>query len=272
MPRLGQDMRKYLQVETMPTVWCPGCGHGNIASGIATAFDRLNLDLNRVVMVGGIGCSGRTPFYFKTSAMHTTHGRALAFATGIKLANPELTVVVTMGDGDALAIGGNHFIHTCRRNIDLTAIIYNNANYGMTGGQLAPTTPEDSRSTTSLRGNIEAPFDVAELALAAGASYVARSTTFDFQEMAEYLQQAVQHPGFAVVEILTQCPTYYGKLNRLGGAVEMLDYEKNLTVPMDRMTREELVGKLAIGVFRQEVRPEYTRRYAALCERARSSA
>ncbi len=264
MPRVGEDLRRYLRLEMLPNVWCPGCGHGNIARGIATALDRLGLPLDQVLLVGGIGCSGRTPFYLNANAMHTTHGRALVFATGIKLVKPQLTIIATMGDGDTAAIGGNHFIHACRRNIDLTAIVYNNSIYGMTGGQHAPTTPHGARTTTTPLGSIEPAFDIVELALAAGASYVARTTTFDFDELPRRIAEAVRHPGFAVVEVLTQCPTYYGRLNQLGDAVAMLDYERDLTFPREAITKGDLVGKLPLGVFRQEVRPEYTRQYAAL--------
>ena len=266
------DLRDYLRVEAMPNVWCPGCGHGNVMRALATALDRTGPNLDQVVAVGGIGCASRMPFYLNTNAMHTTHGRALAFATGIKLARPELTVLVVMGDGDALAIGGNHLIHACRRNIDLTALILNNGIYGMTGGQLGPTTPEGFRSTTSTLGSIEAPFDAVELALAAGASYVARTTTFDFDEMPRMIEAALRHPGFALIEILSQCPTYFGRLNKLGDGRALLDYEKDLTEPLESVTRNDLVGKLPIGVFRHEIRPEYTRRYAALCARARRGA
>ncbi len=268
MPRMGEDLRRYLREEMMPGVWCPGCGHGNVLRGIATALDRLHRKLDQVVCVGGIGCAGRTPFYLNTSAMHTTHGRALAYATGLKLARPELTVLVTMGDGDAAAIGGNHFIHACRRNLDLTAIIYNNGTYGMTGGQQAPTTPAGMRSTTTPLGSIEPPFDLAELARAAGASFVARTTTFDFEELPQYIAEAIAHPGFAVVEVLTQCPTYFGRLNHLGDPATMLDYERDLTFPVEPMTREQVAGQLPVGHFRREVRTEYTRRYAELCTRA----
>jgi len=163
--RRGASLREYLRQEAMPNVWCPGCGHGNVMSALTEAFDRAQLDLDNTVVVGGIGCASRMPFFLDTNTMHTTHGRALAFATGIKLARPELTVIVIMGDGDALAIGGNHLIHACRRNIDLTALILNNEIYGMTGGQAAPTTPEGFRSTTSLHGSIESQFDAAQLAL-----------------------------------------------------------------------------------------------------------
>ncbi|HEU5261340.1 MAG TPA: thiamine pyrophosphate-dependent enzyme [Gemmatimonadales bacterium] len=271
MPRVGEDLRRYLRVEAMPNVWCPGCGHGNVARAIATALNRLNRPLDQVVLVGGIGCSGRTPFYFNANAMHTTHGRALAFATGIKLVKPELTIIATMGDGDTAAIGGNHFIHACRRNIDVTAVVYNNGTYGMTGGQHAPTAPRGSKSSTTPLGSIEPPFDLVELALAAGASYVARTTTFDFDELPRRIEEAIRHPGFAVVEVLTQCPTYYGRLNELGDPVAMLDYERDQTAPLDLIEKEDLVGKLPLGVFRRELRPEYTSQYAALRAEAGSA-
>ncbi len=270
--RRGEDLREYLREEAMPNVWCPGCGHGNVMTALAKAFDTTQLDLDSVVVVGGIGCASRMPFFLDTNAMHTTHGRALAFATGIKLARRDLTVIAVMGDGDALAIGGNHLIHACRRNIDLTALVLNNGIYGMTGGQLAPSTPQGMRSTTSPLGSIEAPFDTVELALAAGATYVARTTTFDFDEMPRLIATALRHPGFALVEILSQCPTYFGRLNKLGPGRQLLDYEKDMTAPLETVTREELAGKLPIGVFREEISPEYTRRYAALCERARKGA
>jgi 2-oxoglutarate/2-oxoacid ferredoxin oxidoreductase subunit beta len=267
MPRVGEDLRRYLRVEAMPHVWCPGCGHGQVAHGLATALDRLARPLDQIVLVGGIGCSGRTPFYFNVNAMHTTHGRALAFATGLKLTRPGLTVITTMGDGDTGAIGGNHFIHACRRNIDLTAIVYNNGIYGMTGGQQAPTTPRGARTVTTPLGSLEPAFDIVQLALAAGATFVARTTTFDFAEMPDLIVAAVRHPGFAVVEVLTQCPTYYGRLNELGDAVAMLDYERDLTLPQEAITKESLAGKLPLGVFRSDVKPEYTARYAELCDR-----
>ncbi len=271
MSDVGADLKRYLRSPMMPTVWCPGCGHGNIARAIATALDRLAIDLGQVVILGGIGCSGRTPFYFNTNAMHTTHGRVLAFATGLKLANPRLTLIVAMGDGDALAIGAGHFVHAARRNIDLTVILYNNSIYGMTGGQQAPTTPFSFRSTTSPFGSIEPTFDAVDLALAAGATYVARTTTFDFAEMPELISEAIRHPGFAMVEILSQCPTYFGRLNKLGDAPDMLEYERDHTVVADEepnqaveITRQDLVGNLPVGVFRREIRPEYVQRYAEL--------
>ncbi len=269
MPRIGHDLTSYLREGMMPTVWCPGCGHGNIFRAITESFRQLQLDPSGIAVLGGIGCSGRTPFYFNTNAMHTTHGRVLAFATGLKLANPQLTIVVTMGDGDALAIGAGHFVHAARRNIDLTAILYNNSIYGMTGGQVAPSTPLAFSSTTSPFGNIEPAFDPVELALAAGATYVARTTTFDFEDMARYIGEAIVHPGFSVVEILSQCPTYFGRLNHLGDAVDLLKYERTHTVATDEiplLTKEDMVGNLPLGVFRNEIRPEYTKEYAKLCQ------
>lgn len=268
MPKMGKNLEKYLRTDVMPTPWCPGCGHGNILRGLLESFDRLALDLDKVVVIGGIGCSGRTPFFTNTNSMHTTHGRALAFATGVKLANPELTVIAAMGDGDSVGIGGNHFIHACRRNIDLNAIIFNNSIYGMTGGQAAPTTPEGKKSTTSLNGGIEPPFDIVELSLAAGATFVARTTTFDFQDIPNFITRAIQHPGFSVVEILTQCPTYFGRINKLGDATDMLDYEKDLTFPAVPLSRKETVGDMEIGVFREEVKPEYTEQYRQICKKA----
>jgi 2-oxoglutarate ferredoxin oxidoreductase subunit beta len=253
MPRLGIDIDRYLRRAMLPTVWCPGCGNGSIAQALAVALDRLGREPEEVAVVGGIGCSGRTPFYLATNAMHTTHGRALAFATGLKLARPELTVVVTSGDGDTLAIGGNHFIHAARRNVDLTLVLFNNAIYGMTGGQTAPTTPPGSRTTTSpAMGSQENAFDTASLAIAAGATFVARTTTFDVQEMPLFIEEAIRHPGFSVVEVLTQCPTYYGRLNRIGNAPAMVVWERDMTE-----AAEPHRDGWATGIFRREERPVY---------------
>jgi len=261
MPRRGKNLEKYLRQDIMPSPWCPGCGHGNILHGLLESFRRLELDLDKVVVIGGIGCSGRTPFFTNTNSMHTTHGRALAFSTGVKMANPELTVVSVMGDGDSVGIGGNHFIHACRRNINLNAIIFNNSIYGMTGGQTAPTTPTGKKSTTSYSGSIEAPFDIVELSMAAGATFVARTTTFDFQEIPNLITRAIEHPGFSVVEVLSQCPTYYGRINKLGDPTQMLDYEKDLTFTSEPISREEMLGEMPVGVFREEIKPEYTEQY-----------
>ncbi len=253
MPKMGQSVDRFLRREMLPTVWCPGCGNGSIAQALAMALDRLGTEPKDVAVVGGIGCSGRTPFYMATNALHTTHGRALAFATGLKLAQPDLTVVVTSGDGDSLAIGGNHFIQAARRNLDITLLLYNNAIYGMTGGQAAPTTPVGAHTTTSpATGSVENAFDAVELAMAAGATFVARTTTFDMQEMPVFIERALRHHGFSLVEIITQCPTYYGRLNHIGEAPAMLLWERDMT---DAQAGQH--GGWNTGIFREESRPEY---------------
>ncbi len=265
-------LEDYLRKERLPSIWCPGCGNGTVTRGLLQAIDELGLPKDRVVVVGGIGCSSRTALYLDFNTMHTTHGRAIAFATGIKLFRPELVVILTLGDGDAVAIGGNHLIHAARRNIDLTVIIYNNGNYGMTGGQVGPTTELGARTTTTLHGNLEPPLDIVELALAAGATYVARTTTYDFQELPRLIKRAIAHRGFAVVDVLTQCPTFYGRLNRLGDPYEMVRRFREITVPIEearRLSPEELEGKVITGEFRCEERPEFTQVYWELVRQLR---
>jgi len=271
-------MEKYsplelLRMERMPHWWCPGCGHGLVLRGVAQAISGLNLNQDHIAIFGGIGCSGRTPFLVNVDAMHTTHGRALAFATGMKLVKPELTIIVAMGDGDSVGIGGNHFIHAARRNIDLTAVIFNNSIYGMTGGQVAPTTQAGTHTTTTMAGSIENPFDVVELALGAGAGYVARTTTFDYDQMVKFLTTAINYKGFSV-----QCPTYLGRLNSLKEPYEMIHYYKDVSVSLDsgeadfkprldfslwggEAPNQDLTGKMKLGEFRCEERPEFVRCY-----------
>lgn len=211
----------------LPTTWCPGCGNGIILGAFLRAclklMDSGELEMEDIAVVSGIGCSGRVTQFLRFSSVHAVHGRAIPLATGIKLANPKLNVVVMMGDGDALAIGGNHFIHAARRNIDLTAIIFNNSLYGMTGGQLSPTTREGERTPSSPFGNIERPFNIAELAMAAGATYVARWTTFHVRQLQKSIQEAITHRGFAVVEVITGCPTRTKKKPS-----ELLKMQKNI--------------------------------------------
>jgi 2-oxoglutarate ferredoxin oxidoreductase subunit beta len=181
----------------------------------------MGLEKNKTATISGIGCTGRLPTYIDTNTLHTTHGRALGFATGVKLANPELTVVTAMGDGDAVAIGGNHFIHACRRNIDITAIVANNCIYGMTGGQYSPTTPHGKRGTTAPYGNVEYEFDIVSLAAGAGATFVARTSVYHVRELDKILERAIRHPGFSVVEVVSNCYTSYGRLNKFSGPVDM---------------------------------------------------
>ena len=270
----------YLRKRFMPHIWCPGCGHGIVLASLLRAVEKLGLSKNDIVMISGIGCSARIQGYVDFHTLHTLHGRALAFATGIKMAWPLLNVIVPMGDGDALAIGGNHFIHAARRNIDVTAIIMNNSIYGMTGGQYSPLTACGEHATTAPYGTIDPPFNPVELAKAAGASFVARTTTYHAREMTAILAEAITHRGFSVVEVLSQCPTYYGRKNARGDAVQMMEHYRDNAVqvrlPSDRQEsdrqesdrqesdRQESVlteGQFEIGVFSRRERPEYCETY-----------
>ncbi|MBF0102395.1 MAG: 2-oxoacid:ferredoxin oxidoreductase subunit beta [Desulfobacterales bacterium] len=204
-----------LRKDRIPHIWCPGCGIGTAFSACLYAIKSSKLDLDHVSMVSGIGCSGRGAGYINLDSFHTTHGRAIPFATGLKLANPDLTVVVFSGDGDLFAIGGNHFIHAARRNMDLTVICVNNLNYGMTGGQVAATTPHLAKTTTTPAGNPETPFNLPLLAYASGATYVARWTILHTRDLTESIGEAIQKKGFSFIEVLAPCPVNYGRRNKL---------------------------------------------------------
>ena len=262
---------KYLRPRKgMPTVWCAGCGNGIVMTAIIRAIDKLGLQKDNVVMVSGIGCSSRMPIYLDFNALHTTHGRALPFATGVKFARPDLKVIVITGDGDALAIGGNHFIHACRRNIDITAILINNNIYGMTGGQGSPTTPSAAFSTTTPYGNAEKHFDPSALAEAAGASFVARSTVYHATAMEKLIAEAISHRGFSLVEAVSNCHTYYGRLNKQGDPVTMINSFKEKSVPVTKarkMSPEELDGKIVIGKLYQSDTTEFCDVYQATVDR-----
>lgn len=251
-------VKDHVRQRFFPHIWCPGCGHGIVMANMVRAFEQLGLKKNEVVLVSGIGCSSRVTGYLDFHTLHTIHGRALAFATGVKMGRPDLTVIAPMGDGDALAIGGNHFIHASRRNIDLTAIIMNNSIYGMTGGQYSPMTPFGMRATTATCGTIDHAFDLVELAKGAGASFVARTTTFHPKEMIKMFSEAIKHKGFSVVEVLSQCPTYYGRKNELGNAVDMMKSYKEGTVTVGSKKKEENPELIERGIFVQEERPEYS--------------
>ncbi len=261
----------YIRERFFPHLWCAGCGHGTVLNGLVQAIEKLGLSKNEIVMVSGIGCSSRITGYLDFHTMHSLHGRALAFATGIKLSKPELNVIVPMGDGDALAIGGNHFIHAARRNIAITAIVMNNRIYGMTGGQYSPLSGYDIKATTAPFGSIDPSFDIVALSKAAGATFVARTTTYHVKEMAEILQQAILHDGFSVVEILSQCPTYFGRKNKMGSAVVMMQLFKEKTVPIGDKKKEQNPQMIERGIFVQEARPEYCNEYDKVIERAQSS-
>ena len=247
---------------------CPGCGHGTIMTAIIRAIENLGLEKNHVAVVSGIGCSARISGYLDFHTLHTLHGRALAFATGVKLSRPELTVIVPMGDGDACAIGGNHFIHAARRNIDVTAIIMNNSIYGMTGGQYSPLTGYGEFATTAPYGNIDHSFDVVKLATGAGASFVARTTTYHVNAMVKIFEKAIAHKGFSVVEVLSQCPTQFGRRNNIPSAVDMLNGYKTNTAPIGSKEKEKNPDLIERGIFVQEERPEYCAEYDKVIERA----
>jgi len=268
------DYLQYMRLDKMPHIWCDGCGHGIILKSILRSIDKLGWDKNDIAMVSGIGCSSRTPGYVDFNTLHTTHGRALAFATGLKIANPRLHVIVVSGDGDATAIGGNHFIHAARRNIDVTMIIYNNYIYGMTGGQVSPTTPSRKKASTAPYGNPDEPFDISRLAKAAGAAYVARSTVYHVGRTDKYIEQALSKTGFSVVEVLTPCPTSYGRRNKEGTAVDMMMAQKANSVGLERtknMSEEELEGKIITGVFVDKDQKSYLTRYNEVVEQARNA-
>jgi len=240
-------------------------------NSLLRALDSLGMSKNEIVMVSGIGCSSRISGYVDFHTLHTIHGRALAFATGVKLSLPELNLIVPMGDGDALAIGGNHFIHAARRNIDLTAIVMNNRIYGMTGGQYSPLSGYGTFATTAPYTNIDHSFDTVELAKAAGATFVARSTTYHVQQLTKILKQAILHEGFSVVEVLTQCPTYFGRKNREGNAVDMMESYKNNTTPIGSKAKNENPDLIERGVFIQKEMPEYCSEYDKIIEKAMAS-
>ncbi|MCK4529027.1 2-oxoacid:ferredoxin oxidoreductase subunit beta [candidate division WOR-3 bacterium] len=247
-------VKKYLRLDKMPTVWCPGCGHGIIMGSLLRALELRGRSKNDIALVSGIGCSSRTPGYVDVHTLHTTHGRAIAFATGIKMMKPDMSVIVVMGDGDCAAIGGNHFIHAARRNMDITAVVYNNGIYGMTGGQVSPTTPYDAFATTAPYGQMEPPFDIVELALGAGATYVARSSVHNVPKLDELIVKGIKNNGFSVIDVITPCPIAYGRRNKLtADPMKNMQWVKEVTVPRkkaEEMSEEELRGKWITGVFR----------------------
>jgi 2-oxoglutarate ferredoxin oxidoreductase subunit beta len=273
MPEVTKLIHKYLRHDKkFPHVWCPGCGIGIMLGALIRAIDRIGYDKDEIVLVSGIGCSGRLPVYVDFNTLHTTHGRALTFATGVKLAKPSLKVIVIMGDGDAVAIGGNHFIHAARRNIDLTAIILNNSVYGMTGGQYSPTTPYGMRSTTTVYSNIEQDFKISELAVTAGAVFVGRGTVYHAKLLDSLIEQALLKKGFSVVEVISHCHTQYGRQNRLGSAVEMMEWQRDNAIPVEkalRMKPEELRNRILIGVLIDKELPVFQDEYEKIRERAK---
>lgn len=261
------DVRSYLRQWAMPHVLCPGCAHGIVLRSFLEAVDQLQLDQDKIAMVAGIGCSSRLAGYVDFCTLHGTHGRAPAFATGLKLARPDLNVVVVTGDGDGLAIGGNHLIHAARRNIDMTVLLLNNSIYGMTGGQAAPTTPEGAIASTAPQGHVEPGFDACKLLMGAGASYVARVFAANPIEMTKVMMDGLSHPGFAFIELVSDCPEYFGRYNKIGGGPEMLNWiavrDEGVAGPLSekRFVEHIPVKPPAIGVksgvLQREIRPVY---------------
>lgn len=268
------ELKKYLRIDKLPHIWCAGCGHGIILQAFLRAVEDLGLNQDKIVVVSGIGCSSRSVGYIDFDTLHTAHGRAIPFAIGIKLVKPELTVAILAGDGDIAAIGGNHLIHACRRNIDLTVIVFNNYNYGMTGGQYSPTTRADDYTTTSPYGYIEGSFDLCELAKAAGASYVARSTTYHALGLSELIANAITHHGFSFIDVITGCPTYYGRLNKIDDGIKLLEWQRDHALNLKQyqiLSEEERKNKFVIGELYSTQRPEYTDEYLKVVRKAQNN-
>ena len=236
----------------MPHIWCAGCGAGIILGSVLRGIQDLGYTRENTVIVTGIGCCGKADDYVTTNAFHGTHGRALAYATGIKVANPDLHLIVIMGDGDGATIGGNHLIHAARRNVDITAIIVNNANYGMTGGQLSATTPHGKLTSTSQFGNPERDFDLCALVGAAGANYVARGTVYHVNQLDRYIRQGMLKRGFSFIEVISPCPTHFGRKNGMGDGVSMMNYLKDHAISWQQYEKKDEAEKkdhIVTGVF-----------------------
>lgn len=262
---LNNPIHEYLRMDRLPHIWCSGCGLGTTVNCFVRAVQGCGIDPDLISVVSGIGCTGRVAGYLRLDSFHTTHGRPIPFATGLKIANPKLKVVVYSGDGDLFAIGGNHFIHAARRNLDLTVICVNNFTYGMTGGQVTPTTPTHAIASTTPYGNIEEPFNLPFLADSAGAVYVARWTTFHVRQMAKAMKEAIQKRGFSFVEIVSPCPTLYGRRNQFSDGLEMMRYFKdNSVIRNGADTRDVAIrfnGKIPCGKFVDREKPLYRELY-----------
>lgn len=253
---------KYLRREILPTTHCPGCGGGQVLNAFVNAIDDLGIDPSELISVTGIGCSSWIPSpYLKCDTLHTTHGRAVAFATGVKVIKPNANVVVIAGDGDLAGIGGNHLIHAARRNVGLAVFLVNNYIYGMTGGQVSPTTPFGAVTTTTPYSNAEYPMKVAELVAAAGANYVARWTTFHIRKLISSMKEALQTKGFAFIEIISQCPVSFGRRVGLRDGVAFMEHFKKSSVSVGKaasMTEQELEDRIVVGKLVERSRVEFT--------------
>ena len=271
IPPVEHPLDKLIRKDRIPHIWCPGCGIGTIFASCLTAMKNNDTKLDKFVMVSGIGCSGRAAGYVKLDSFHTTHGRAIPFATGIKLANPDLNVIVFSGDGDLFAIGGNHFIHAARRNINITVICVNNFIYGMTGGQVAATTPHTAISTTTPFGNPETPFNLPLLAYAAGATYIARWTMLHIKDLTESIDEALSRKGFSFIEVLSPCPINYGRRNKKK-PLEILKMYQEKTIIKNKANPAELdidfKKGVVLGKFLEVDKPTFRENYDKICREA----
>ncbi len=276
MSEVTQLIHEYLRHnKKFPHVLCPGCGHGVVLGSLIRSVHALNLSKDEVVVVAGIGCSGRLAVYVDFNTVHATHGRALTFATGIKMSNPSLKVIVIMGDGDALSIGGNHLIHAARRNIGITALILNNNIYGMTGGQCSSTTPYGAFSMTTPFGQLEKSFDIVELAKTAGANFVGRATSFHAKLMDRLITTAISRPGFNLVEAFSPCHTQYGRKNKFKNIVEMYEELKKKSMDVeayDKLPEHKRAERIPIGVFVERDEPGLEERYMEICKQLQGQA
>jgi 2-oxoglutarate ferredoxin oxidoreductase subunit beta len=267
-------VKKYLRQRVLPTIWCSGCGLGTCMRVIIKSLEELNIDYNKLAVVSGIGCSSRMAGYIDANTVHTTHGRALPVATGIKLANPELDVLVIMGDGDGTAIGGNHLIHAARRNIDLTVLLLNNNNYGMTSGQVSPMTPHGAYASTSPFGNMEHVFELCDMVKSAGATYVARSTVYHYPQATRLTTEAIKHKGFSFLEIYFQCPTYFGRFNKQPDAPAGLKWYKEYAVHYNPENLRPISGsQFYVGkLWEDNTKVEYSELCCEVREKAKQAA
>ncbi|RXK01239.1 2-oxoglutarate ferredoxin oxidoreductase subunit beta [Arcobacter sp. CECT 8986] len=261
---------QYLRVDKMPTLWCWGCGDGVILKALIRAIEKVGWNMDDVCVVSGIGCSGRFSSYINCNTVHTTHGRTIAYATGIKMANPDKHVICVTGDGDGLAIGGNHTIHGCRRNIDINHIVVNNFIYGLTNSQTSPTTPQGMWTVTAKRGNIDPTFNACNLAIAAGASFVARESMLEPKKLEKVFVKGLQHKGYSFFDVFSNCHVNLGRKNKMGTAMENLAWIDSITVAktkFDKLEDSEKIGKFPTGILKQDDKAlEYCDAYAKVKE------
>ena len=258
--KFKHPLYKYLRKDAMPHIWCKGCGNGIILNCFVRALKESKVDMDNLVVISGIGCAGRLSGYINADSLHATHGRAIAFATGVKLANPELKVVVISGDGDLFAIGGNHFIHAARRNVEMLVICSNNFNYGMTGGQFGPTTPLKVKTATTPYGNVEPPFNLVHLAAASGAVYVARWTTYHVKQLVRSIKKGLRKKGFSFIEVLSPCPEIFGRYSSIGTGIKIMEWFKNaskISKNLDPFKARIEWDRIDVGEFIDSEKPSY---------------